>query len=84
MNHSVPSHDTFTRVFSLIDMDQVEHVLGFFVSPSLQKLSKALKIPAPAMKQICVDGIVPRGSGSSGRLNRSIGCWMCCSMTMQT
>jgi predicted transposase YbfD/YdcC len=63
LNHGVPSHDTFNRVFSLIDAGQMERVLVFFVSQSFQKLRKALKIPVPAMKQFCVDGKVSRGSG---------------------
>jgi predicted transposase YbfD/YdcC len=63
LNHGMPSHDTFNRVFSLIDVEQLEKALVFFVSQSFQKLRKALKIPKPALKQICVDGKVSRGSG---------------------
>jgi predicted transposase YbfD/YdcC len=63
LDHGIPSHDTFNRVFSLIDMDQLEAALVFFVSQSFQKLRKALKIPEPSLKQICVDGKVSRGSG---------------------
>jgi predicted transposase YbfD/YdcC len=63
LNHGMPSHDTFNRVFSLIDVGQLEEALVFFVSQSFQKLRKALKIPEPSLKQICVDGKVSRGSG---------------------
>lgn len=63
LEHGVPSHDTFNRVFSLVDMDQLEKALVFFVSESFQNLRRALKIPAPSLKQICVDGKVSRGSG---------------------
>jgi len=63
LDHGIPSHDTFNRVFALIDMDQLEAALVFFVSQSFQKLRKALKIPEPSLKKICVDGKVSRGSG---------------------
>lgn len=63
LEHGMPSHDTFNRVFSLIDVGQLEDALVFFVSQSFQKLRKALKIPEPSLKQICVDGKVSRGSG---------------------
>lgn len=63
LKHGMPSHDTFNRVFALIDIEQLEDALVFFVSQSFQKLRKALKIPEPTMKQICVDGKVSRGSG---------------------
>ena len=63
LSHGMPSHDTFNRVFSLIDIGQLESALKFFVSESFDKLRKALKIPAPAMWQICVDGKASRGSG---------------------
>ena len=63
LNHGMPSHDTFNRVFSLIDVSQLEDALVFFVSQAFERLRKALKIPVPSMKQICVDGKVSRGSG---------------------
>lgn len=63
LDHGMPSHDTFNRIFSLIDVEQLEKALVFFVSQSFQKLRKALKIPEPSLKQICVDGKVSRGSG---------------------
>lgn len=59
----MPSYDTFNMVFSLIDIGQLESALKFFVSESFDKLRKALKIPPPAMRQICVDGKASRGSG---------------------
>jgi predicted transposase YbfD/YdcC len=72
LKHGIPSHDTFNRVFSLIDMDQLEKALVFFVSQSFQKLRKALKIPEPTLKQLCVDGKVARGSGRHAGTNQEI------------
>ncbi len=63
LEHGIPAHDTFNRVFSLIDLVQMEDAVVAFVSESFQQLRSALKIPEPQMKQICIDGKVSRGSG---------------------
>jgi predicted transposase YbfD/YdcC len=72
----IPSHDTFNRVFSLLDMDQFNDVLLTFVMNSIHQLRSALKIPEPQMAQLCVDGKEARASGrqedADGRARRNI------------
>ncbi len=63
LKSGIPSHDTFCRVFSLIDMGQLNDALVLFVMQAMEDLRKALKIPEPLLKQICVDGKEARGSG---------------------
>ena len=72
LKHGVPSHDTFNRVFSLVDMTQLENALVQFITQAFENLRKALKIPAPAVKQICVDGKVARGSGRHADTSQEI------------
>lgn len=59
----IPSHDTFCRVFSLIDMEQLSDAFIDFIMQAMGDLRKALRIPEPAMVQLCVDGKEARGSG---------------------
>ena len=72
----IPSHDTFCRVFSLVDMNQLNEVLVSFVMDSMDQLRKALHIPEPRMSQLCVDGKEARSSGkqadADGNLTRNI------------
>lgn len=72
----VPSHDTFCRVFSLIDMEQLNEALVAFVMDSMDDLRKALRISEPQLTQLCVDGKEARGSGrqpnADGKLIRNI------------
>lgn len=63
LKSGVPSHDTFNRVFSLLDMDQFNDALVFFISSSFEDLRKVLKIQEPKIKQLCVDGKEARSSG---------------------
>jgi len=72
----IPSHDTFNRVFSLLDMDQFNDVLLTFVMNSIHQLRSALKIPEPQMAQLCVDSKEARASSrqedAEGRVRRNI------------
>ena len=72
----IPSHDTFNRVYSLLDMDQFNDVLLTFVMNSIHQLRSALKIPEPQMTQLCVDGKEARASGrnadADGKVIRNI------------
>ena len=65
----IPSHDTFERVFSLMEPQELEHVLMEFVLNVLCVMKKAARIKDPTMKQICVDG---KSSNGSGRLKGTI------------
>jgi len=72
LEQGIPTHDTFNRVFSLIDLQQMETAVVAFVTDSFDTLRNALKIPKPIMKQICVDGKVSRGSGRNPETKREI------------
>ncbi|MCK5024808.1 MAG: ISAs1 family transposase [Thermoplasmata archaeon] len=58
-----PCHDTFSRVFSAIKMEQLEKVTVAVVMERLGFLRKALKIDDGGMRHLSVDGKVMRGSG---------------------
>ena len=72
----IPSHDTFFRVFSLIDMNQFNEALVTFITEAMDDLRKVLNIPEPQMIQLCVDGKEARASGrqadADGNLTRNI------------
>jgi hypothetical protein len=72
----IPSHDTFCRVFSLIDMGEFNKALTDFIRESMDELRKVLHIPEPQMVQLCVDGKEARGSGrqedADGKVKRNI------------
>ena len=72
----IPSHDTFNRVFSLIDMGEFDKALTDFIKESMDELRKVLHIPEPQMVQLCVDGKEARGSGrqedADGKVKRNI------------
>ncbi len=72
----IPSHDTFNRVFSMIDMGQFGNALTSFIKESMDELRKVLHIPEPPMVQLCVDGKEARASGrqedAQGRVKRNI------------
>ncbi len=63
LKSGIPSHDTFCRVFSLMDMQQLNDALVSFVVDAMEDLRKALKIQEPTIRQLCVDGKESRGSG---------------------
>jgi len=76
LKSGIPSHDTFCRVFSLMDMEQLNDTLVTFVMDSMEDLRKALKIQEPPIRQLCVDGKESRSSGrlpdADGNLIRNI------------
>jgi hypothetical protein len=61
----IPSHDTFERVFSLMEPAELEYILMNFITNVFCNMKKAAWIKDPAMRQICVDG---KSSNGSGRL----------------
>lgn len=63
LKSGIPSHDTFCRVFSLLDFDQLNDATVSFIVDAMEELRKALKIPAAPFRQLCVDGKESRGSG---------------------
>jgi len=61
--NGTPAHDTFRRVFSLIDPSQLEKATTLFVTDFFEKVKKIFKIEFKGKDQICVDGKVECGSG---------------------
>lgn len=63
LENGIPSHDTFRRVFSLIEPSSLEQVTIHFVMEHIEKIKKSLKIKNEGKTLLCVDGKEQRGSG---------------------
>lgn len=63
LKHGIPSHDTFRRVFSLVDTGQLQKATVAFLMDNLHAIKKALDIKEDGYRQICVDGKEQRGTG---------------------
>lgn len=64
LKSGVPSHDTFRRVFSLMDTEQLQQVTVQLLTENLFAIKKALGMDG-GIRQICVDGKEQRGTGRS-------------------
>jgi predicted transposase YbfD/YdcC len=63
LKNGIPSHDTFRRVFSLLDTFQLQEVTVAFLLENLAAIKKALKIKDEGLRQICIDGKEQKGTG---------------------
>ena len=63
LEHGIPSHDTFRRVFALIDPIQMEMATVNFLMENMASLKKSLKIKDTGPRLICVDGKEEKGTG---------------------
>jgi len=63
LKNGIPSHDTFRRVFSLIDTKQLQDVTIAFLLENMREIKRALNIKDDGYRQICVDGKEQRGTG---------------------
>jgi len=63
LEHGIPSHDTFRRVFSLIRPEQLQAVTVAFLSDNIAVLKRALGIGSKGKRQLCVDGKENRSTG---------------------
>lgn len=63
LEHGIPSHDTFERVFGLIDSIELEAVTVAFLSENIDKIRKALRTGKGQKKLICIDGKEEKGTG---------------------
>lgn len=63
LEHGIPSHDTFRRVFSLIDTEQLPQATVAFLLENITAIKKVLKIKDDGYRQICIDGKKQRGTG---------------------
>lgn len=58
-----PSHDTFRRVFGLIDPDELQKATTAFVTDELNLLKQVLGIEEKGMRHYAIDGKEQRGTG---------------------
>jgi len=63
LENGIPSHDTFRRVFALIDPIQMEIATVNFLMQNMDSIKKSLKIKATGPRLICVDGKEEKGTG---------------------
>lgn len=63
LKNGIPSHDTFRRVFSLIDTEQLQQATVAFLMENMTTIKKVLKIKDDGYRQICIDGKEQRGTG---------------------
>lgn len=63
LENGIPSHDTFRRVFSLINPMQMEIATVNFLMENMKSIKKSLKIDDSGPRLICVDGKEEKGTG---------------------
>lgn len=63
LKNGVPSHDTFRRVFSLMDSDSLQKATVSFLMENMAAVRRSLGLPADGRRLICVDGKEQRGTG---------------------
>lgn len=67
LKNGIPSHDTFRRVFSLIDSEQLQKATVEFLIENINAIKKSLPVDKEELRLICVDGKEQRGTcGSKG------------------
>lgn len=63
LQNGTPSHDTFERVFKLINSKELEVVTVAFISENIDKIRKAMNADKGQKRLICVDGKEGKGTG---------------------
>jgi predicted transposase YbfD/YdcC len=63
LENGIPSHDTFRRVFALINPLQMEIATVNFLMDNLDSIKKSLKLKTSGPRHICVDGKEEKGTG---------------------
>ena len=63
LENGIPSHDTFRRVFALIDTEQLQNATVDFLTENIDAIKRALPVSKEELRQICVDGKEQRGTG---------------------
>lgn len=61
--NGVPSHDTYRRVFALINPIQMETLTVNFLIENMERIKKSLNIKDLKPRLICVDGKEEKGTG---------------------
>lgn len=63
LKNGTPSHDTFRRVFSLIDSKELQKATADFLLDNIYAIKKALPKPTGEFRLLNVDGKEQRGTG---------------------
>lgn len=63
LENGIPSHDTFRRVFALIDPIQMETATVNFLLENMNSIKKSLNLKDSGPRLICVDGKEQKGTG---------------------
>jgi predicted transposase YbfD/YdcC len=69
---TIPSHDTFRRVLSLIRAEELNALLVSVLHNSDTAIRKALKLPTPPKRIVSVDGKQLRGTGRKADTGQEI------------
>jgi len=63
LKNGVPSHDTYRRVFSLIDPAQLQDAITNLLLEHMTALKQAMGIKKESYRHLCIDGKEERGTG---------------------
>lgn len=63
--NGIPSHDTFRRVFALINPEHLQKATVTFLIDNMKLIKRAFHIPDSGLHQYCVDGKEANGTGRS-------------------
>lgn len=65
LENGIPSHDTFRRVFGLVEPEQLGDATVLFLLENMEKIKKSLgiKVSKDSKRLICVDGKEQKGTG---------------------
>lgn len=69
LKEGTPSHDTFKRVFSLIDPECLQKATITFLIDNFKLMKRAFNINQKGLTQYCVDGKEANGTGRNPGLN---------------
>lgn len=62
LQNGIPSHDTFRRVFGMIDSQTLQTAIVYFLTENMNAIRRSLGLKAER-RLICVDGKEQRGTG---------------------
>jgi predicted transposase YbfD/YdcC len=72
VKHSIPSHDTFRRVLSIIHPSHLQKATVAFLLDSIKLLKRAFNIEDEGIRHYCVDGKTARGTSKLKGLEREV------------
>ncbi len=70
LDYGIPSHDTFRRVFALIDPEHLQEATTEFLINNMKLIKRAFKISNDGLRQYCVDGKEAKGTGRNPGLEK--------------